>query len=189
MVSVPLCKAPLHRTNKNDTTMAKAIKYFGNDWENAVVKVMDNGDRYVRFFHDLAEFKAHPSSGVAFGGVDNHLEEISEEDYNTFGKSWNYGGHGCERTEWAEYVTQRTIHGLLGRDNSEVLYFRNKIGFSFGGPEFAQQAFRVETDGRTYCKDRGGSERESWYGYDRSVTNTVMDKDYEFIDRETYENW
>jgi len=51
---------------KNGTSMAKATKYLGNDWENAVVKVMDNGDWYVRFFHDLSEFKAHPSSGSRF---------------------------------------------------------------------------------------------------------------------------
>jgi len=173
---------------KNSTIMAKAIKYFGNDWENAVVKVMDNGERYVRFFHDLAEFRAHPGSGVAFGGVDNHLEEIPEEDYETFGRTWNYGGRGCERTEWAEHVTQRTIHAFLERDGTEVLYFCNKVGFSFGGSSFAQQAFRVETDGRTYCKDRGGKEKEE-RSPSRSVTNTVLDKDYEFIDRETYGNW
>ncbi len=76
----------------------KVIEYLANDWEDAVVKVMDNGERFVKFFKDKTEHKAHPDSDVAHGTIENELTEISEDDYNTFGVTWHFGGLHCERT-------------------------------------------------------------------------------------------
>jgi hypothetical protein len=78
--------------------MEKMIKYLANDFEDAVIRVIDNGDRYVKFFKDRIEFKANPKSNVAYGTMENSLIEISKNDYNTFGISWHFGGRNCERT-------------------------------------------------------------------------------------------
>ena len=81
----------------------KVEEYLANDWEDAVVKAMSNGDRYVRFFRNGTapqiekEFKAHPESKVAHGDIGNDLIKISKEEYDTFGKTWHFGSH-CERT-------------------------------------------------------------------------------------------
>jgi len=77
--------------------MKTVERYLANDWEDAVVKVMKNGNRYTRFFTNgenpelECERLAHPESKVAYGDYGNSLIEISEEDYNTFGKTWHFG--------------------------------------------------------------------------------------------------
>ena len=74
----------------------KVVAYHGNDYENAVIKEMSNNDRYVVFYHKgerQPEFKAQRYSDVAYG----YIEEITEEEYNTFGITWKYGKY-CEKT-------------------------------------------------------------------------------------------
>lgn len=46
--------------------------YLANDYEDAVVRVMDNGDRYVKFA-GKDEFKAHPESKIANGSIECDL--------------------------------------------------------------------------------------------------------------------
>ena len=83
----------------------KIEEYLGNDYEDAVIKVMSNGRRYVRFFRNgekpelEKEFLASPKSKVAYGDMGNQLIEISKEDYDTFGKTWHFGGEWCSRSE------------------------------------------------------------------------------------------
>lgn len=79
-------------------SMDKVIEFLANDWEDAVIKVMENGDRYVKLFPNTTERKANPKSDVAFGTLENQLIEINEDDYDTFGKEWHFGGVNCERT-------------------------------------------------------------------------------------------
>ena len=70
----------------------KIDSYKGNDYENAVVRIMSNNDRYVVFSSEKGsrrdEFLAQRSSKVAY----NILEKITEEEYYNFGVTWDYGG-------------------------------------------------------------------------------------------------
>ncbi|MBL0325848.1 MAG: hypothetical protein IPP61_11805 [Cytophagaceae bacterium] len=70
------------------------ISYYANDWESAVIKVPENGKRIVKFFLDgilESEFEAHPDSKVAYGSQEIDLIKITEEEYNSFGKTWKFG--------------------------------------------------------------------------------------------------
>ncbi len=64
--------------------------YLANDYEDAVVRVMDNGDRYVKFA-GKDEFKAHPESKIANGSIECDLFEITKKEYETFGILWKFG--------------------------------------------------------------------------------------------------
>lgn len=77
------------------------MEYYGNGLEDAVIRVAPNGDRYVKF-KGKSEFKAHPQSKIAYGGQGfGYLyvfDEITEEQYRTFGKKWKYNDI-CEMEE------------------------------------------------------------------------------------------
>lgn len=75
------------------------ISYYANDWESAVIKVPENGKRIVKFFRNdyvESEFEAHPDSKVAYGSQEIDLIKITEEEYNSFGKTWKFGKM-CEK--------------------------------------------------------------------------------------------
>ncbi|MGE4568009.1 MAG: hypothetical protein AB7C90_02360 [Bacteroidales bacterium] len=79
--------------------MEKVIEYLANDWEDAVVKVMDNGDRYVKLTSQR-EVKARPENDVAYGTLENWLFPITEREYNTFFVTWHFGQRiGCKKTD------------------------------------------------------------------------------------------
>ena len=66
-----------------------SVYYLANSSEDAVIKVTENGDRFVKF-EGKDEFKAHPESNVANGSIECDLIEITKEDYNSFGKTWRF---------------------------------------------------------------------------------------------------
>lgn len=73
------------------------MNYLANDYESAVIKVLENGNRIVKFFlNDVVEneFKAHPDSKVAYGSQEIDLIEITKEEYNSFGVSWKFDKMG-----------------------------------------------------------------------------------------------
>ena len=82
----------------------KEVSYLANDYEDAVIRVTGKGRRFVKFYNAETktledEFLAHKESKVAYGDIGNDLLEISEEDYNTFGKTWHFDGRNwCVRT-------------------------------------------------------------------------------------------
>lgn len=69
--------------------MNKVVKYLANNYEDAVIKVMQSGDRYVKFI-GKDEFLAFKESKVAYGDMGIELIEITEEEYNTFGEKWKF---------------------------------------------------------------------------------------------------
>lgn len=59
--------------------------YFYCEFEDAVVKIVLEGDKYVEYvkLRGMAEFKAKPKSGVV-AQVWEHPMQISKEDYDKF---------------------------------------------------------------------------------------------------------
>ncbi|EJW96537.1 hypothetical protein EVA_15353 [gut metagenome] len=70
------------------------MKYFANYEADAVVREDDNGNRYIRCIENLKEHPVGKDSPTAWGipsyGVTNFLEPISREEYETYGKTWDW---------------------------------------------------------------------------------------------------
>lgn len=70
------------------------MKYFANYMADAVVREDTNGNRFFKTIENLRERPAGKESTVAWGGERfgyfYSLEPISEEEYNTFGVSWDW---------------------------------------------------------------------------------------------------
>lgn len=69
------------------------MRYFLNDYEDAVIREDDSGDRFVTLLRNgklKPEINAGrvPHNGVAFGTIEVELMPISKEEYETFGKTW-----------------------------------------------------------------------------------------------------
>lgn len=77
------------------------MKYFANYEADAVVREDDKGQRYIKRIDNLNEVAVSKESREAWGipsfGIRNMLEPITEEEYNGFGKKWDWcpktGGH------------------------------------------------------------------------------------------------
>ena len=74
------------------------LRYWGNSWDECVVREDEQGNRYIKHIGQDRESLAPAGSMAAYGGIgygEYHLlEAISEERYLTFGKSWYYGKDG-----------------------------------------------------------------------------------------------
>lgn len=70
------------------------MKYYSNYEADAVVRVDDNGDRYIKSIRHLRETKVSKDNMIAYGvqgyGVTNFLSEITKEEYDTFGIDWDW---------------------------------------------------------------------------------------------------
>lgn len=72
------------------------MKYFSNYMLDAVVREDDNGNRYVKCtdYSDLDEHLASEDDEMAWGGesygVFYILKKITKEEYDTFGKTWDW---------------------------------------------------------------------------------------------------
>lgn len=77
------------------------MKYYQNYMADAVVRVDDDGNRFVKRDDHLEEFQNNnPESKTAFGGegygVFYILESITKEDYDSFGITWTFGDYGVK---------------------------------------------------------------------------------------------
>lgn len=78
------------------------MRYFSNNVAEAVIREDDNGNRYIKYFDDLIERGPTPkededSWGIPTYGIYNYLEPISKEDYETFGRKWDWDPYSGER--------------------------------------------------------------------------------------------
>ncbi|NDV82233.1 hypothetical protein [Bacteroides sp. 51] len=74
------------------------MKYFGNYIDDAVIREDESGDRYIKLCDGdglTNEQLAHKKSKIAYGGESYgcfHIpQEITKEQYDSFGKTWKYG--------------------------------------------------------------------------------------------------
>ena len=72
------------------------MKYYGNYMDDVVVREDENGVRYKKY--DNSQIEIGPCSMAdkeSYGGESygyfHDLDDISEEDYNGYGKTWRYG--------------------------------------------------------------------------------------------------
>lgn len=79
------------------------MEYYLNEMDEAVIRVTDDGKRYVKFCGE-SEFLAPPDSKVAYGGEGfgcyHMLNEITKEQYQTFGTSWGFDRFGNIVGSW-----------------------------------------------------------------------------------------
>lgn len=82
------------------------MEYYKNYMADAVVRVDDDGKRFVKridYRGGREEFEAseNPETNtMAYGGegygVFYILEPITKEDYDTFGRTWTFGDYGVK---------------------------------------------------------------------------------------------
>lgn len=81
------------------------MKYFGNSYENAVIKEDDNGKCWAKHWSPtypnggylISEYPLGDNSEMRNGRLEYEVLEITESDYRTFGKSWIYCSIGDGR--------------------------------------------------------------------------------------------
>lgn len=81
------------------------MKYFGNSYENAVIKEDANGKCWAKRWNPsypsggvlISEYPLGDNSEIRNGTIEYDVLEITESDYKTFGKSWIYGSVNDER--------------------------------------------------------------------------------------------
>ena len=70
------------------------MKYFANYEADAVIREDDNSKRYIKRIEKLREVPVGEDCKEAYGipsfGVFNLLKPITEEEYQNFGKTWDW---------------------------------------------------------------------------------------------------
>lgn len=70
------------------------MKYFANYEADAVVRENDNGERFIKKIGRLAEQPTSKDNKEAWGipsfGIYNFLEEITKQEYEDFGVTWDW---------------------------------------------------------------------------------------------------
>ena len=75
------------------------MRYFGNYAENAVIREDGNGKCVAKLWSPIypkggslvPEYPLRGHSEMRYGTIEYDVEEITEAEYDTFGKSWIFG--------------------------------------------------------------------------------------------------
>lgn len=81
------------------------MKYFGNYVENAVIREDENGVCWAKLWSNYApgkgkltsEYKLGENSDMRYGTIEYEVNEITLEEYESFGKTWKFGSTFEER--------------------------------------------------------------------------------------------
>ena len=88
--------APMTPTTAPEYDEKSVSRYLANDYDNAVVVAfLDRPERLGKGL-DGRMYWAQPHNAIAFGSIDNTLDEITKEDYDAFGVKWRFN-ENCRR--------------------------------------------------------------------------------------------